>query len=543
MLDYLRDRISVDSATIPDQATVLAEKTYAAAVSLRSGGGLVGQAIRHEKDLARSIVGAALSAMRSPKLPDVVTAEYIRGLTIEVEVLGPSRKVEEADLRGPPTRPATGPAAPADPGKVFVGGLTGVRASRGLDDFLLLPSDSYARSVEAGDVLSECLSHLPLRSQTASLPVRWALFSSSHHVGFADGTSLWLRQGRVPVPPETIDSNGLREAAVAVGLFLLANQAKDGALMVPQEKASPPEEAPAAPGRAWGTPQLYATFALGRLAKATGRKDFAAGFNRALAHAAGRVRQEESFAYVLEVADKEQVAALSFLVLAVQEAPPTPQGSDLCRKLLAMVDKALAVQPPPAEVRPARLAERSAVATARPRLSLKDLALAHLASSRAEPNSAARLRSLRAAMAFALADAEGACWLLRAGLREDANSPSGDPLPWPLPAEGPGELAGSFAPPGRPPDTLVTALCAVNLTARRTWPGLTLPQAPGGAEAARRETVLAARRFCCQMLYKPREAYFADKPELWTGGVRASPQGAKITLAACAAAIEALLAE
>jgi hypothetical protein len=45
------------------------------------------------------------------------------------------------------------------------------------------------------------------------------------------------------------------------------------------------------------------------------------------------------------------------------------------------------------------------------------------------------------------------------------------------------------------------------------------------------------------MTYKPLEAYFAAKPELWLGGVRASPQGARITLGACAAAIEALLTE
>ena len=44
------------------------------------------------------------------------------------------------------------------------------------------------------------------------------------------------------------------------------------------------------------------------------------------------------------------------------------------------------------------------------------------------------------------------------------------------------------------------------------------------------------------MIYKPREAYFAAQASEWTGGVREAPDAARITLEACAMAIEGLLA-
>jgi hypothetical protein len=45
------------------------------------------------------------------------------------------------------------------------------------------------------------------------------------------------------------------------------------------------------------------------------------------------------------------------------------------------------------------------------------------------------------------------------------------------------------------------------------------------------------------MIYQTAEAYFAEDPAAWLGAVRASPAAAAVTVEACAAAIEALLAE
>ena len=61
------------------------------------------------------------------------------------------------------------------------------------------------------------------------------------------------------------------------------------------------------------------------------------------------------------------------------------------------------------------------------------------------------------------------------------------------------------------------------------------------ARAVRRQ-LAAARRFCYGMMYQPGEAYFAEQPTRWVGGVRAEPVRAAVTASACAAAIEAFLA-
>jgi hypothetical protein len=55
--------------------------------------------------------------------------------------------------------------------------------------------------------------------------------------------------------------------------------------------------------------------------------------------------------------------------------------------------------------------------------------------------------------------------------------------------------------------------------------------------------VAAARRFCLQMMYRPGEAYFLDDPDSLEGALRAAPGSKQLSLPACAAAIEAMLAK
>ncbi|MCD4825305.1 MAG: hypothetical protein K8S55_11935, partial [Phycisphaerae bacterium] len=66
-----------------------------------------------------------------------------------------------------------------------------------------------------------------------------------------------------------------------------------------------------------------------------------------------------------------------------------------------------------------------------------------------------------------------------------------------------------------------------------------------GSESLKRlgKSLPAGRAFCLQMMYQPAEAYFVAKPIEWTGAVRVYPGGKRISLAACAAAIEAMLDE
>ena len=506
MIDYLRDRTPPAEVRIPDAAKNLLKKSYGASVTLRGGGAEIGLAIRREGDLARNIIEAALAAMRSPRLPDVVTADYLGGLVVEVEVLGVPQKAQESNL-----------ARSINPG------LTGVTAARGLDEFTMLPSVSCAASLPAEEIVRQCLTALPLKAESISLPVRWAVFASSHYVGYPDGKAIWLRQGRTPLSPEMIDANSFFSAAEKVGLFLLRNQDQEGQFALPA-------------GRPRRADQLYATYALARLSKASARKELAAGLNAAMKWAIqlAPARAEDAFAMVQGVSDQEQLSALSFLVLAVQEDPSKPGVGELCGKLLATVDKALASQRAEGGGKPAGI-----------KLPLKGLALSYLAASKAAPQDANRLAGLRALIASTpAADAEDICWLLRAGLPLAPDRPGGAALaPLPVPSGGPLDPAGGFAPEGRLPETVVTALSAVNLAEGRNWPGLALPKAPPAAQAARREMVLAARRFCCLMQYRPLEPYFARDPGLWLGGIRAGPGGSAITLRACAAAIEAFLAE
>jgi AMMECR1 domain-containing protein len=262
MLGYLRDRTPAEAVALPESAQSLAQRTNAAAVTLRSGGEQVAQSIRRGNDLARSIIGASLAAMRSPKLPDQVTPEYLEGLIVEVEILGPSEGLDAERLA-----------------EAVVPGLVGVTASRGVNDSTILPSDSYVRSLSAEEGPRECLAGLPLNAANVSLPVRWQAFASSHYVGYPDGKVLWLHQGRTPIPAEMIDAKDLSAAAGLAGGFLLRNQDKDGRFTLPEGPSDPADE-------------LYATMALARLVKATGRKDLSQGLEAALAHAVRRLRQE-----------------------------------------------------------------------------------------------------------------------------------------------------------------------------------------------------------------------------------------------------------
>jgi hypothetical protein len=64
---------------------------------------------------------------------------------------------------------------------------------------------------------------------------------------------------------------------------------------------------------------------------------------------------------------------------------------------------------------------------------------------------------------------------------------------------------------------------------------------PPATAASLARQLAEARRFCANMIYQPKEAYFAADPNAWTGAVRATPGSAAATAQSCAAAIEALI--
>ena len=77
--------------------------------------------------------------------------------------------------------------------------------------------------------------------------------------------------------------------------------------------------------------------------------------------------------------------------------------------------------------------------------------------------------------------------------------------------------------------TLDTAIAAVSLA-----DALESTTDPKVDKAAVNRQILRARRFCYQMLYRNREAYWTAKPSKRIGGVRTSPSGAAVSLQAVA---------
>jgi hypothetical protein len=139
------------------------------------------------------------------------------------------------------------------------------------------------------------------------------------------------------------------------------------------------------------------------------------------------------------------------------------------------------------------------------------------------------------------ADAEAALWAFRAGAAKnwppefgEPNSPVGLTVQGPA---GPVDNRGGFSTGVQPPRTDITGLAAVcmeQLLAQQSG----IPPATASSLACQ---LAEARRFCANMIYQPREAYFAADPNTWAGTVRASPGSAAATAQSCAAAIEALI--
>jgi hypothetical protein len=145
------------------------------------------------------------------------------------------------------------------------------------------------------------------------------------------------------------------------------------------------------------------------------------------------------------------------------------------------------------------------------------------------------LKPVRAkSQSMTVASAREGLWLAWAGLaceqvirpvRRDADAP-------------PDELGGFAEPtPGAAPSTTLTSLMLL------TGDRFNASGSPAAVSVNRIEKHhLEARGFLYQMIYKPREAYFTDQPAGWTGAAREAPDAARISLEACAMAIEGLLA-
>ncbi len=500
MSEYLRTRAPADKQFIPDRLAALAKRPYSARLTLRKDGVVAATSIQQGRELGRNVIAAALEVMRGAEpLPDKVTPAVLDATTLDLEVFTA-------------TVPIDGNAEAF--ARLAMPGLTGVKATRGVDESFVFPSAQLQDGLTPSRIRNLAIAQLPVKPENVRMPIRWSAFSVAQFVSYPQEKVVWLYRGKALQPFGAMDPNAVRTGASLVADFLVRSQDTSGQFIAPLAQPSLREH-------------MYATYALARLAKATGREDYSKTVNAAMHYAMTCLREEAGGAFLMTEAEDDQLAATALMLLAIGELKPNDQIAAVRAKLAAAMRRALRDGWPTATL------DRSSTQPA----SLLNATLAGLALSRlAESNAPA----IQPPPKLVAQDALSACWMIRAGLAETRNWEGvTTALPLPVPIDSPLDEAGGFAAQGQAPTTVVTALAAVNLAAGKTWPGLSSDLPP----AAREAMVLDAQRFCYQMMYKVHETYFMEKPIEWIGGVRGNPQTGRVSLDACAAAIEAFLAK
>jgi len=501
MRRYLTHRAGPASVPIPRDLSGLRGRAAPVGVTLRRQGTVVAVHVRDEGDLLRNVIAAALQAMRSSKLPDRVDRKVLEALTVEVDVLSPRRPVEQGELAG-----------------AFVPGLTGIAyarcapttvpARRRAGRSWVLPAAGYILGLDAGQMRRGAMIRFRLTSANASLPPRLEVFTTRHFVGLPGGRFVELYRGkdlsRRTVRPEAFDG-----AAEMVGRFLAVRQRADGRY-TNGEKAPPLRD------------HLYATWAMARLASKPRHAGLSESVAKAIAHAVGLAERRSDEAWLPAEDANNPLVETSLLSLALAAAPgtgPDPLSKPLARWIVS------------------RLAATKASQAARPLPSGPYLAILALRSG---PGAEELPSILRVLKQHRPADVVAKAWACRAGVAAALLPGGGRTATQPaITQRGADALAdevGGVCRLGGAPETVLTGLAAA------CW-GEARKQLSGTAAERIRRRWMAARTFCHAMMYQPDEAYYAADPATWVGGVRSSPARAEITVAACAAAMDALLAE
>jgi hypothetical protein len=514
------------------------------AVTLRSRGSVLAVEVHSAGDLCTNLIIAALQAMRSPKLPDRVDDKVLAGLVVEVEVLGKPLPINQGQ---------------AD--RAIVPGLTGLQCGSGSSTVHVLPSAAYVLGLSPEQMLRGAM----LRLQRAAEPQspapaaggQTAVFAARHYVGYPDSPAVELYRGKLsPAPPE-LDDKAALAAAASIGRYLAAHQEADGWFTVGE-------------GEMTIVDQFHTTWALGRLAARGPSPALAECVKRALAAAGRKIVRSQGRAVVKTDSPDETLAATAFLALALALDPDkTQEAINQRRELLAGLAESLAeplaesiaepLAASPTAPLAASIAEPLAASnvgptsqpktaaatqtqpTSPPRQVYRGRYIALLALA-AEPAYAQAVAPARQVLRMARpADAEAALWAFRAGAAKnwppafgEPDSPAGLTLQGPA---GPVDNRGGFSAGAQPPRTDITGLaaaCMEQLLAQQK--GI-----PPATAASLARQLAEARGFCANMIYQPREAYFAADPNSWTGAVRATPGSAAATAQSCAAAIEALI--
>ncbi len=507
MTGYLHARTTSASVNIPLQLRELDRRPNAVAVTLRRGGSVMALEVHGAGDLCTNLIIASLQAMRSPKLPDRVDDKVLASLTVEVEVLGKPR--------------------PIDPGQVdqaIVPGLTGLQCGSGNSTVYVLPSAAYVLGLSTEQMLREAMRRLGKAGDVgtpAAASAQPAVFTTRHYVGYPGSPAMELYRGKLSPTPPKLDAKSALAAAESIGRYLAAHQEADGWFTVGDGDTS-----------LFG--QCYATWSLARLAARQPSPALAESVKRSLAAIGRRVASSQGRAVVKADSPDDSLAATALLALAL-EMDRTPQAVELRRDLLAGLTASLDAPATSTGGGPATSAAAQLHGVTRG----KCLAAMALATDPAcEPFLASARREMLSARP---ASAEAALWAFRAGAGANWPPEFGDPnSPAGLTLQGqaaPVDNRGGFSVGAQPPRTEITGLaaaCMEQLLARPAG----LPPATAGILARQ---LAEARGFCANMIYQPKEAYFAAAPNSWAGAVRATPGSAAATAETCAAAIDALL--
>ena len=505
MRRYLTHRMPADEMPVVRELEALTRRSNVAAVTLRSRGAVKAFQVGEGQDLCTNVIAAALRAMRSSELPDRVDRKVLDALTVEVEVLSAVQPVGRADLA-----------------RSIVPGRTGLVYSRAAGKAWILPSRAYVLGLDADGMRRRAMEGLPLRGETASRRGELGLFLTRHYVGFPGGRTLELFRGKDLARRRKIDQKALRAAAEQVGQYLLRRQDADGRYVPHASRASLRDH-------------LYAAWAMAQLARRVPRGPFGRSAAAAAAYAARQVDRAGGAARVPAGTQRDTIAATALLALALGEG----RGDEKDRKLREDLVAGLA-----AELEKIDFAKLPG----RPKAASAALYLAFLALVAGEQPAAARAEKIaklrKGILLFTPGGAPERLWAYRAGLTDALPLAGSDQLLDPsalrqLAGEGLPDEKGGFAPAGGQAGTVLTGLTAVCISQALRRPG----KPP--AEQARRlqQQRDEARAFCFRMMYQPGEAYFAEKPDDWVGAVRVAPADAAVTLPACAAAIEAFLAD
>jgi AMMECR1 domain-containing protein len=523
MSEYLSRRTPADKQPIPGDLAGLSGTECATTVTLRSDGEVKAQVVQGGTGIARNVVAAALKAMRSSGLPDRVSQSVLQGLTVEVEILGPSLEAAKDDLAG-----------------LIRPGLTGVVASRNGHKAYLLPSVAYERGLDPNAIVAETLRRL------GTVPQDWAVFTSRHFVGYPDGQVVELFCGRLTSQPKDIDQEHLAAAALSIGRHLVRCQdPKTGRYGTAAGPATDLLE------------HLHATYALCLLAKRTGAKDFSKSVEAALTHVVSSIAQDRRRAYVTTENIDDRVAATAWLLLVLHEQANSPHARNLKDKAAVALRDAIGE----GEALVPRLSNQPP----RHAASLGSESLAYISLKRTLPKNdcfaddklPAVLKSIvkKAGLAGSFSDPKNVArapvadliWAARA-ITAGEFGPSGayagnsaEFCSWlerqlaPGPSQG-DEEAGI---PGadKTISTATTALAATMAAeACDRWRFRFV-----NPERQAKALVRKLTSFCYRMTYRPAEAFFAAEPSNWVGAVRVRPDSAAVSVQACAAAIEAML--